>query len=90
MSPAPKKKQRVARPAPAQPEKGLELLFEIGCEEIPAGMVAKAADDLKAYIEKVLTAESLGSAVTVETFGGPRRLTVWAQNLPRQRNIAST
>ena len=85
MSPAAKKKQRVARPAPAQPEKGLELLFEIGCEEIPAGMVAKAADDLKAYIEKVLTAESLGTGVTVDTFGGPRRLTVWAQNLPRKQ-----
>jgi len=85
MSPARKKKQRVAVPAQVQAEKGLELLFEIGCEEIPAGMVAKAADDLKAYIEKVLTAESIGTGVTVETFGGPRRLTVWAQNLPRKQ-----
>src|SRR5260370_7716318 len=48
-------------------------------------MVAKAADDLKAYIEKLLTAESLGTGVTVETFGGPRRLTLWAQNLPRKQ-----
>jgi len=40
MSPAKKKKQRLASPAHARPEKGLELLFEIGCEEIPAGMVA--------------------------------------------------
>src|SRR5260370_5226477 len=85
MSPVPKKKQRGATPAQPEPEKGLELLFEIGCEEIPAGMVAKAADDLKAYIEKLLTAESLGTGVTVETFGGPRRLTVWAQNLPRKQ-----
>src|SRR4029077_20300653 len=85
MSPATKKWQREGSPVQAQPEKGLELLFEIGCEEIPAGMVAKAADDLKAYVEKVLTAESIGTGVAVETFGGPRRLTVWAQNLPRKQ-----
>src|SRR5260370_793707 len=48
-------------------------------------MVAKAADDLKAYIEKLLTAESLGTGVTVETFGGRGRLTVWAQILPRKQ-----
>src|ERR1700756_4095683 len=84
MSPAPKNRPRAATALPAQPA-GLELLFEIGCEEIPAGMVAKAADDLKMYIEKLLTAESVGNGVTVETFGGPRRLTLWAQNLPRKQ-----
>ncbi len=84
MSPAPKKKPRPAVATPV-PEKGLELLFEIGCEEIPAGMIAKAADDLKIYFEKLLTGESLGSGITVEAFGGPRRLTVWAQNLARKQ-----
>src|SRR5258708_34921974 len=84
MSPAGKKKMAPAK-AVAAPENGLELLFEIGCEEIPAGMIAKAAEDLKAYFEKLLTGESLGSAVVVETFGGPRRLTVWAQNLARKQ-----
>jgi glycyl-tRNA synthetase beta subunit len=63
----------------------LELLFEIGCEEIPAGMVAKAAGDLKAYLEKLLTAESIGTGVTVETFGGPRRLTVWPRTCRASR-----
>src|SRR5258708_2138607 len=82
VSPATRKGKREEAPVQPQPEKGLELLFEIGCEEIPAGMVAKAAGDLKAYLEKLLTAESIGTGVTVETFGGPRRLTVWAQNLP--------
>jgi glycyl-tRNA synthetase beta chain len=86
--PAPKKK--VAPPAGVPAEKKLELLFEVGCEEIPAGMIAKAADDLKAYIEKLLTAESIGSGVTVETFGGPRRLTVWAQGLPvKQEDVTN-
>src|SRR6267378_1442977 len=85
VSPATRKWKREAAPVQPQPEKGLELLFEIGCEEIPAGMVAKAAGDLKAYLEKLLTAESIGTGVTVETFGGPRRLTVWAQNLPSKQ-----
>jgi glycyl-tRNA synthetase beta chain len=85
MSPVAKKNSRTTGVPQAQPEKKMELLFEIGCEEIPAGMVAKAADDLKAYIEKLLTAESVGEGVTVETFGGPRRLTLWAQNLPRKQ-----
>src|SRR5258708_38146880 len=90
MSPATRKWQRTEDPVQAQPEKGLELLFEVGCEEIPAGMVAKAADDLKAYIEKLLTAESIGTGVTVETFGGPRRLTLWVQNLPRKQADVTT
>src|SRR5258706_16418088 len=85
MSPATRKWQRTADPVQAQPEKGLELLFEVGCEEIPAGMVAKAADDLKAYIEKLLTAESIGTGVTVETFGGPPRLTLWGKKFSRQQ-----
>src|SRR6202165_3090449 len=88
MSPSVRKKARTEKTsaaAAAAPEKGPELLFEIGCEEIPAGMIAKAAEDLKAYFEKLLTGESLGSGVAVETFGGPRRLTVWAQNLARKQ-----
>src|SRR5437016_2422747 len=85
MSPAAKKKTSQTASSVA-PEKKLELLFEIGCEEIPAGMVAKAADDLKAYIDKLLTAESVGDGVTVEAFGGPRRLTLWVQGLPRKQS----
>src|SRR6202043_1785790 len=84
MSPSVRKKARTEKTsAAAAPEKGLELLFEIGCEEIPAGMIAKAAEDLKGYFEKLLTGESLGGSV--ELFGGPRRLTVLAQNLARKQ-----
>ena len=63
-------------------EKRVELLFEIGCEEIPAGMLPKAEEDLRANIAKLLSAESLSEGVTVETFGAPRRLTAWVQGLP--------
>jgi glycyl-tRNA synthetase beta chain len=56
-----------------------DFLFEIGCEEIPAGMIAKAANDLKVILERHfltngLVAEKSGAA-SIETFGAPRRLT---------------
>jgi glycyl-tRNA synthetase beta chain len=64
---------------------GLELLFEIGCEEIPAGMLPKAEEDLRASLEKLLVAESLSDGAAVETFGGPRRLTAWVRGLPEKQ-----
>jgi glycyl-tRNA synthetase beta chain len=55
-----------------------ELLFEIGCEEIPAGMIAKACGDLKAILAKHLMANGLiaenSTDSLIETFGAPRRL----------------
>jgi glycyl-tRNA synthetase beta chain len=55
-----------------------ELLFEIGCEEIPAGMIGKACGDLKAILAKHLAANGLieesSSESSIETFGAPRRL----------------
>ena len=59
-----------------------ELLFEIGCEEIPAGMLPKAEEDLRVNIEKLLAAEDLAKEATVETFSTPRRLTAWVRGLP--------
>src|SRR6266700_3848532 len=59
-----------------------ELLFEIGCEEIPAGMLPKAEEDLRVNIEKLLAAEDLSKEATVETFSTPRRLTAWVRGLP--------
>src|ERR1700692_2530032 len=64
------------------PEKKLELLFEIGCEEIPAGMLARAEEELKVNLEKLLTTENLIEGVVVETFSGPRRLTAHAMGFP--------
>jgi glycyl-tRNA synthetase beta chain len=56
-----------------------EFLFEIGCEEIPAGMIAKAVGELKGILEKYfLTNELLdpsSAGGSIETFGAPRRLT---------------
>src|SRR5260370_33178992 len=62
-------------------EKRIELLFEVGCEEIPAGMLPKAEEELRANIEKLFTAENLFDGVSVETFSAPRRLAAWVRGL---------
>src|SRR5207249_5365828 len=71
-------------------EKRVELLFEVGCEEIPAGMLPKAEEELRTNIEKLLTAESLFDGVSVETFSAPRRLTARARGLPAKQAAART
>ncbi|HXY24248.1 MAG TPA: glycine--tRNA ligase subunit beta [Candidatus Acidoferrum sp.] len=63
----------------------IELLFEIGCEEIPAGMLPKAEEEFRANIEKLLAAEDLSLGVKVETFSAPRRLTAWVRGLPAKQ-----
>lgn len=62
-------------------DKRVELLFEIGAEEIPAGMLPRAVEELRTLLEKHLTAENLMEGVSVESFGGPRRLTAWVRGL---------
>lgn len=69
-------------PRPARP---IELLFEMGCEEIPAGMLAKAEQELTTILEKLLAAEDLTSSVAVETFSTPRRLVAWVRSLPAKQ-----
>jgi glycyl-tRNA synthetase beta chain len=82
------KKKRAVKGTP--PDRKLELLFEVGCEEIPAGMLARATEDLKAGLEKQLAVESLTEGVTVEAFSTPRRLVLWARGLPaRQADVVS-
>jgi glycyl-tRNA synthetase beta chain len=66
-------------------EKRVELLFEIGCEEIPAGMLPKAEEELRASIEKFLATENLSEGVTVESFSAPRRLVAWVRGLPAKQ-----
>jgi glycyl-tRNA synthetase beta chain len=49
------------------------FLFEIGCEEIPAGLLKKAADELKVLLEKHLRANGI-FVEPLSTYGAPRRL----------------
>src|SRR5579859_7923255 len=65
----------------AKPDQRVELLFEIGAEEIPAGMLPRAVSELKSILERHLAAENYQQGVTMETFGGPRRLTAWVRGL---------
>jgi glycyl-tRNA synthetase beta chain len=70
--------------------KRIEVLLEVGCEEIPAGMIPKAEEDLRANLEKLLTAENLADGVVVETFGAPRRLVGWIRGVrEKQADVVS-
>ena len=76
---APMAKRSNTAAAASKAERRIELLFEIGAEEIPAGMLPRAIAELKTILDKHLVAENLNQGVTVETFGGPRRLTAWVR-----------
>lgn len=51
------------------------FLFEIGCEEIPAGLLPKAATELKELLDKKFGANRLGAS-PVSVYAAPRRLVV--------------
>ncbi|HMG22030.1 MAG TPA: glycine--tRNA ligase subunit beta, partial [Kofleriaceae bacterium] len=57
-----------------------DLLFEIGCEEIPAKLLARALAELPALVEARLAAARLGHA-GVRALGTPRRLAVIVKQL---------
>ncbi len=61
-----------------------DLLFEIGCEEIPAKMLAKATADLPAAVETRLAAARLQHA-GVRALGTPRRLAVIVKALAERQ-----
>jgi len=62
-----------------------DFLFEIGCEVIPAGMIAKASLELKAILEKYFSTHGLlsekSAATSIEAFGAPRRLVAIARGV---------
>lgn len=61
-----------------------DFLFEIGCEEIPAGMILRASRELQVLLEKYFSANALldsSSNNSMETFGAPRRLVAIARNI---------
>ena len=57
-----------------------DLLFEIGCEEIPAKMLARALVEVPALVEARLTAARLAHG-GVRALGTPRRLAVIVKQL---------
>src|SRR5260370_32289165 len=58
-----------------------DFLLEIGCEEVPARMIAAASQELRARVGEMLSRERLPSA-EVSYFDTPRRLAVMAAGIP--------
>jgi glycyl-tRNA synthetase beta chain len=58
-----------------------DFLLEIGCEEIPAGMIRKAAEELKVILEKYFSTQGILGNSSIETFGAPRRLVAAAEEV---------
>jgi glycyl-tRNA synthetase beta chain len=62
-----------------------DLLFEIGCEEIPAGMILKSSQELKSILSKYFTTAGLlqetSTETSIEAFGAPRRLVAIVRNV---------
>src|ERR1039458_6581839 len=64
------------------PMKGAtDFLFEIGCEEIPSGMLPGAIKELQVILEKYLSTYNLLLDAPVETFGAPRRMVAACANI---------
>ena len=72
-----------------KPEKGYELLLEIGTEELPAQVVPLALTELKDRAIQSLKDARLRHG-TIKTPGTPRRLTVWVQDLADHQEAIST
>ena len=58
-----------------------DFLFELGCEEIPAGMLPGAMKELKVILDKYLGAHNLTSGAHIEVYGSPRRLAASCETL---------
>jgi glycyl-tRNA synthetase beta chain len=66
-----------------------DLLFEIGAEEIPAGFVQPALDQLERELARALDDARLAHG-EVRAVGTPRRLAAWAREVsPRQPDATS-
>lgn len=73
-------KHRAGKMPKRKPETG-QFVLEIGCEEIPARMIRRAAEDLRVILGNYLSSCSLAEPDQLEVFGAPRRLTAIAAAL---------
>ena len=62
-----------------------DFLFEIRTEEIPAATLAGARRDLARGIGEALEQEGI-AAESIESYGTPRRLVVWARGIPERQS----
>jgi glycyl-tRNA synthetase beta chain len=66
-------------------KKTADFLFEIGCEEIPAGMIAHACSELKVTLEKYFSSAGILEKDPIEVFGAPRRLVAICKSIRLQQ-----
>ncbi|MDD5448951.1 MAG: glycine--tRNA ligase subunit beta, partial [Actinomycetota bacterium] len=69
------------------PEKGaleMDLLFEIGTEEMPASAIAEAMEELTSHFGSLLEGSGLRSYDELRVLGGPRRIALLCLGLPSQ------
>lgn len=66
----------------------VDFLFELGCEELPAGSLAQLATTLAEQTEAALQAAKLNPG-QVQWLATPRRLAVWVQGLDTQQPTQS-
>src|SRR5258708_39043848 len=59
-----------------------DFLLELGCEEIPARMIAAASQELRERVGALLQRERLAVGGNLTTLDSPRRLAVVASGLP--------
>ena len=59
-----------------------DFLLEIGCEEIPARMIAAAQEELQRRVSDLLNRERLAASGEISHVDTPRRLAVIAQGIP--------
>ena len=61
-----------------------DLLFEIGCEELPARFIEPALKSLSAEAQSLLSQAALNFQ-EIRTLGTPRRLTLYVKGLPEKQ-----
>src|SRR6202167_4974921 len=58
-----------------------DFLLEIGCEEIPAGLLPGAIKDIQQILEQHLGELGLREGATIRAVGAPRRIAVMVEDL---------
>ena len=65
-----------------------ELLFEIGTEELPPGLIKSLTDQIRVnLINELATKDITVSETDTKTFNTPRRIAIYIANLPQKQEL---
>ena len=66
-----------------------DLLFEIGCEELPPGLIKSLTNQLLENVTKSLTENNIPfNKENIKTFNTPRRIAIYIPALPKEQEIS--